>query len=453
MIELIRLKNFVNKLYLSSPFLVKRIFANAEALRRDRYRRFDKSEQVDFQKNMLERTSYFNVEQINDFIKDAADNVEYYAFLRGCRIESVKDFEQIPLLTKQIIREAMEKLISKKVKNKKELWAGSSSGSTGMPLKYYRDKQSINIERLQYDAFYKYCGCDTNNKRVRISGVKVAKFDRQKPPFWLYIDKYKQLQCSAYHISENSFRDYIKAIKKIGPAFATGFPSGWAALAELMIEDGSKYNGFKAIITDSEGLSTEQQKKIEKAFNCRVYQTYGLGEVGMCAVQCEKSHYHILPTYYVEVVDNEGKTVEDGTEGEIVVTDYYSRSYPFIRYGTGDLGIMRHDDCGCGIKTPYLTEIIGRIEDYILTKDGRKVKRLSLIVKPAIGIRESQIIQVSKDQIVINVVPDVNFDEESMKNVIETAKEFVGDMNISWKAVDKLERMQSGKLKFLIRKF
>lgn len=401
---------------------------------------------------MLKNNQYFDEERSRSFINEVANNVEYYAFLKGMNVDSKSDFQQVPLLTKQKIREFKEKLISKKVKQKKELWKGSSSGSTGMPLKYYRDKKSINIERQHYDAFYQYCGCNINEKCVRISGVKITHFERKNPPYWLYIDKYKQLQCSAYHISKNTYKDYIKIFEKISPTYATGFPSGWAGLAELMLEDGIVYRGFKAIITDSEGLSQDQRKKIEKAFDCPVYQTYGLGEVGMCAIQCEKGHYHILSSHYVEIVDNEGKNVEDGIAGEIVVTDFNSNDYPFIRYATGDRGIMCHDDCGCRIKAPYLTKIIGRIEDYILTKDGRKITRLTQLVKPAIGIKESQIIQPSRDEIVINVVPNYNFDEESMKLVVKQAKEFVGDIDVSWQAVDRLERMPSGKLKFLIRK-
>ncbi|CAN7194122.1 AMP-binding protein [Peribacillus frigoritolerans] len=446
------MKDIIHKLYLNSPFIVKRILANVEAIRRDRYRKSNTSNQIDFERKMFEQKSYFDSNRIRNFIHEASNYVEYYAFLKGYKVDTIQDFEKIPLLTKQKIRETNELLISNKIKDKKELWAGSSSGSTGKPLKYYRDKESINIERLQYNSFYQYCGCNINNKRIRISGVKIAKFQQKKPPYWLYIDRYKQMQCSAYHISKSTYRDYLGMFKKTGAEYATGFPSGWAALAELMIDNDLTYSGFKAIITDSEGLTLEQKVKVEKAFNCPVYQTYGLGEVGMCAVQCKNGHYHILPTHYVEIVDSEGNSVADGIEGEIVVTDFNSSSHPYIRYATGDLGIMFHDDCGCGFKTPYFTEIVGRIEDYILTKDDRKVTRLSLIVKPAVGIKESQIIQVSKDEIVINVVPDNNFDKESMKIVVETAKEFVGDMNVSWQAVSRLERMQSGKLKFLIRK-
>ncbi|EHQ89371.1 phenylacetate--CoA ligase family protein [Desulfosporosinus youngiae] len=450
------MNNSLLRIYLNSPFILKRVFANIEAVRRDRYRRFEDSSngsaEVDYGKSLVNEKFNFDINKINTLLKQASCNVKYYSFLKEHEVNSVEDFEKIPLLTKRIISLNREVLISKKIRNKKELWNGSSSGSTGTPLKYYRDKNSISSERLSYDSYYKYCGCDLNKKRVRISGVKVAHFDRKKPPYWLYIDKYKQLQCSTYHISEKSYTDYLLAFNRVNADFATGFPSGWFALAELMVEHKVTFDKFKAIVTDSEGLSMEQQRTIMKAFNCPVYQTYGLGEVGMCAVQCQKGNFHILSTHYVEIINSNGEKVIDGEDGEIVVTDLNSANYPFIRYATGDLGIMHHNDCGCGIKTPYLSKIIGRVEDYILTKNGRKITRLTMIVKPAVGIKESQIIQVSRDEIVINVVPDFNFVEESMRLVLETAKEFVGDMIVTWKTVERLERMPSGKLKFLIKR-
>ena len=47
-----------------------------------------------------------------------------------------------------------------------------------------------------------------------------------------------------------------------------------------MLEEGVLY-WVKAIITDSEGLNPIDVQN-RKGFNCKVYRTYGLGEVGMC---------------------------------------------------------------------------------------------------------------------------------------------------------------------------
>lgn len=446
------MKDIIFNFYLRSPQIVKRIFANIEAIRRDKYRRIWGQKPIVFSEDITGSSEEVYIEKINSLLRYASENCDYYSFLRDeYTINQLKDFSSIPLLSKQDIRDNAAEIVSN-ITNIKKLWKGSTSGSTGTPLRYYRDVKSVNNERLWYDAYYSHCGCDINDRHVRLSGVKVASFDKQKPPYWIYIDKYKQLQCSAYHISRETYREYIKAFIKYETSYATGYPSCFSALASFMYEDGISYDGFKAIITDSEGLLPEDKEKIEKAFKCNVFKTYGLAEVGMFAVQCASGNYHILPSHYVEIVDSTGKVMPDGIEGEIAVTDLNSFSYPFIRYKTGDLGIIQHNACECGLSQPYLTDITGRVEDYILTPEGRKITRLTLIVKPAVGVKESQIIQISADEIIINVVPDHDFDENSMQKVLDTAKNFVGNMKVSWRIVDQLERMPSGKLKFLVRK-
>lgn len=444
------------KMYLKSPNLVKRLLVNIEATRRDYYRRSSESSGENNKDTIIDRMMNYNhsvnLNYFNNLLQYVNKHVPFYEGRSTMRINSLEEIGLIEILTKKKIRESRNLLIADNANIRKDLWYGNTSGSTGSPLVFFKDKKSMKSERESYDSYYKYLGCDIKKTRVRISGVKVTTFDRKKPPYWLYIDKYKQLQCSAYHISKYTYQYYLNEFKKRKVQFGTGFPSGWTALAEVMIDNNTIFEGLKAIITDSEGLSEENKLKIEKAFKCPVYRTYGLGEVGMCAIECECGNYHILPTHFVEVVDQEGNIQPDGTEGEIVVTDYNSHRYPFIRYATGDLGIMYHSECLCGMKSPYLSKITGRVEDYILTKDGRKITRLTKIVSPAVGIRESQIIQESLDMITINVVPDNDFEEDSMKKVIDLAKEFVGDMEVHWNKVEQLERMPSGKLKFLIRK-
>ena len=211
---------------------------------------------------------------------------------------------------------------------------------------------------------------------------------------------------------------------------------------------------LKGLITDSEGLTAEEKYTIEKSFDCPVYQTYGLGEVGMVAVECKKNHYHIFTDRcLVEIIDPNGDVVRNGEIGEIVVTDLNSFNAPFIRYKTGDLASLNTQPCDCGWKTPYLENLCGRLDDYILTPAGKKIGRLSHIAKPAIGVLGMQIIQTTRSNVEINVLPASDFDERSMMNVIKVAKELLGsEIDISWKEVDILEKASNGKTRYVIRR-
>lgn len=443
-------------MYPKTPQWAKRLLFNIEAIRRNGYRRSEAymqiSEALDFEK-LVNLPDELIKNNLNELLSYANRNVLYFKNqFDEIKIDRYEDLELLPTLSKQDLRNNREKFIANDT-NKKKLWDGSTSGSTGSPLKFYKDPDSLLYNQIIYDKYYQFLGCDITKKRIRLSGVKILPFSRTKPPFWVYVDVFRQLQCSVYHISNSTFMYYLDRFKKLNAEFGTGLPSAWFELSKLMNENNIQIEGLRAIITDSEELRDEQRFEIRKAFNCDVYSTYGLGEVGMFAVECSNHNHHIISyTHFAEVVDSDGNQVLDGEIGEIAVTDFHSKMAPFIRYRTGDLGIMFHQDCGCGIKSPFLSEIVGRLEDYIITKDGRKFSRVSLIVKRAKNIKESQIIQTSRDQLLIRVVPDKGFNPESMKDVISDAHEFVGEMEVLWEAADQLERMPSGKVKFLIRK-
>ena len=78
---------------------------------------------------------------------------------------------------------------------------------------------------------------------------------------------------------------------------------------------------------------------------------------------------------YVEIVDNEGKEVQDGKDGSIIITTLNNHAMPFIRYKIGDRGVIdhNHDVCKCGNKSPVLKLSSGRVNDYIVLDDGSRI--------------------------------------------------------------------------------
>lgn len=196
-----------------------------------------------------------------------------------------------------------------------------------------------------------------------------------------------------------------------------------------------------------------QKKVVEKAFACPVYQTYGSSELGMVAVQCEKGHYHLLDRIHVEVVDSQGRVLPYGEEGEIVVTDLRSFDAPFLRYRSGDLGILEKDACGCKWKGPYLSSIAGRVEDYVVTSKGLRMTRVNRIVKGVEGIKAMQIVQDRPGQLHVRVIPDEHFSPEEMKKMHKKGESFMGKIDFSWEIVETLETTASGKVRYLIRNF
>ncbi|MDP4152168.1 MAG: AMP-binding protein [Bacillota bacterium] len=445
--------SFLKKVFVKAPFFVKRIFINAEAVRRDYFRRYgDYNELLKNADINYIMTSGYNVEKEELFrklIENASLHVPKY---RNCTALSLSEIGKLPLLHKSDIREHYDEYLSDKI-DKKTCFKGITSGSTGTAVSYYRDRESVRLSQLYAEKLLEFAGLRQGDRRARISGVSLIPFECEKPPFWVYIDRYKQLQMSAYHIKSGNAGKYINAMRRYNVTFGTGYATAWLFLAEYVLKENLTVPKLSAIVTDSEGITQSQQEKVEKAFNCPVYQTYGLSETGQLAFQCRHGSYHIVPSVcHIEILDSDGKPAPKGTLGEIAVTSLIANDTPVIRYLTGDLGVMGKEPCACGWNTDYLEHIEGRVDDYILTPDGRRIGRLSHIAKTMKGVLQSQIVQTAPDSVVIRVVQDRDFDESSMEETVKNAAAYLGNMKVRWENTNELERTKNGKVRFVIRK-
>ncbi len=67
---------------------------------------------------------------------------------------------------------------------------------------------------------------------------------------------------------------------------------------------------------------------------------------------------------YIEIIDPEtGENVEDGVEGEIVITTLVKEGAPLLRFRTHDLSRIIPGACPCGRAYPRLDVIKGRSDD------------------------------------------------------------------------------------------
>lgn len=449
------------QLYEGAPRWLQRLLVNAEALRREWFRRSGdyralvRAYDPAFHGRPLAEQEAAQVEALNHMIAAARQAVPFYReSLPDIRLRSVGDLRRLPIVEKDDIRSVPLAFVSERA-SRRSLWARKTSGSTGTPLTFHLDREATRHQQAAADAMLAHYGCRFGEPRARFSGAYVTPYAQTRPPFWIYIDHYKQLQCSSYHLAPQFYPHYLRALKDAKVTYGTGYPTSWHLLATYLLESGAPPPRLRAIITDSEGISLEQQEVVERAFGCPVYQTYGTGEIGQVVWQCPHKRYHVLTRSAVlEIVDDGGRPVAPGETGEIIATSLSGPNTPFIRYRTGDLATLAADDCPCGWHSPSWTAIEGRVDDRIKTPDGRWVGRLSHVTKPGVGIRESQIAQVAADRVVIRVVPDAHFDPASMEAVVAAAHRYLGSaMRVSWEKVERLPRMRSGKLRHVVREY
>jgi phenylacetate-CoA ligase len=129
----------------------------------------------------------------------------------------------------------------------------------------------------------------------------------------------------------------------------------------------------------------------------------------------------------IEIVDEDGSLVPNGTAGEIVVTHLESHDFPFLRYKTGDIGILSDDTCSCGRGLSILKSVEGRSTDFIVTSRGTIMHGLALIyvVRDIEGIKEFKIVQEDYDKR-ITIKSDSSFlSMRPLQNIRKTSLEKV----------------------------
>ncbi len=107
-----------------------------------------------------------------------------------------------------------------------------------------------------------------------------------------------------------------------------------------------------AVLLSTDHVPDAVVRAIEAAWDCAVYNHYGMSEMGLGGgVECDAHRgYHLREAdLLVEIVDPQtGQPVADGEVGEIVVTTLTREAMPLIRYRTGDLSRFVPGSCECG---------------------------------------------------------------------------------------------------------
>ncbi|HYF96243.1 MAG TPA: AMP-binding protein [Symbiobacteriaceae bacterium] len=138
-----------------------------------------------------------------------------------------------------------------------------------------------------------------------------------------------------------------------------GLPSYLLALLER-----GRDLALKKAFVSAEPLPPSLRTRLQ-AFGVDVYQGYGTADLGLVAYECSaKAGMHLDDGVMVEICDPAGRPVPEGEVGEVVVT-LLSKTYPLIRFGTGDLSALLPGPCACGRPAPRMRGWLGRATDVI----------------------------------------------------------------------------------------
>ena len=162
-----------------------------------------------------------------------------------------------------------------------------------------------------------------------------------------------------------------------------------------------------------------------------------------------------MPDYgYVEIIKEDGgPCYEEGDEGEIIGTNLFNFSMPFIRYKTGDWAKRLSSKCECGRNWDRITGVKGRWKkEFVVGSSGAKISTAALNMHGDLfnSVQRFQYFQDKPGEMVIKILPKKEFSSKS-KDLIESAyKKKVGDeLQVKIRIVDDIPLTKRGKVKML----
>ncbi len=405
-----------------------------------------------------DRIAALQFTRLRELLLDVAAHVPYYreTFAQigfdPASVQSVADLSHLPFLTKAVIRANSDKL---KHANARGLARFNTGGSSGEPLIFF-----IGDKRVSYDVAAKWRATrwwdvDIGDPEIVVWGspIELGKQDRIKQAR----DKLMRTQLlPAFEMSEAKLDGFIATIRSVKPRMLFGYPSALMHIAK----HAKKRNvvmtdlGIKVAFVTSERLYDEQRATIGEVFGCKVANGYGGRDAGFIAHECPEGSMHLTADdIVVEIVDEQGQVLPAGQAGEIVVTHLSTNDFPFIRYRTGDIGVLGSTACKCGRGLPILQDIQGRSTDFVVASDGTVMHGLSLIyiLRDLPGVKAFKVIQESRALTRVLLVTENGFPANAGQQIIEGFRRRLGgDVSVVMELVENIPAEKSGKFRYII---
>jgi phenylacetate-CoA ligase len=386
---------------------------------------------------------------LNRVIGHARETVPYY---RGLGFQC-NDLAQFPLLSKELVREQSDRLISDAHRHE-FLIEKKTSGSTGVPLRIRIDSRGMAWKRAATLRSDEWSGWTRGQSVAKAWGNPEYRHHGFKG--WMRNQFHERaIHLDTLKMDDAALRQFANQLIRRRFGLIYGHAHSVYLVAQFLRDHGMTPKPPSGIITTAMVLHDFQRRLIEDVFHCPVTNRYGCEEVSLIACECPAHQgLHInVDSVFVEILAN-GQPVRPGQAGKIIITDLSNFAMPLIRYEVGDVASWADGTCPCGRPSPRLVSIEGREADYVVTGSGQLVSGISLTENFATlvpGIAQLQIIQERIDHFRFRIVRGPDFSAESERRIAQLVRERFGTpTRFTCEFVNRIPQEPSGKYRFCI---
>jgi len=314
-------------------------------------------------------------DRLRSTVGSAYENVPFYRKqmeelgVEPADIGSVDDVTKLPMTTKEDFRdEYPDGLFAVDHDDVHRIHA--SSGTTGKPKIVAYTDSDVDV------------WSEVMARSLAASGVEPGETVQNAYGYGLFTGGLglhygaEELGCTVIPIGGGQTQRQVEMMVDLESDVLACTPSYALYFAETAEETGHDPRDLpvSTVVFGAEPCTDPMREEIERRLDANGIDLYGLSEIVGPGVSNEcveaKNGLHIWEDRFLpEVVDPAtGEPVEEGEEGELVLTTLSKEALPVLRYRTGDLTTLYYDECECGRTMVRMDNVTGRTDDLIIVR-------------------------------------------------------------------------------------
>jgi phenylacetate-CoA ligase len=378
-------------------------------------------------------------------------------------IHSMYDLRRVPILSRLTWQEHFDKFCAEQLpQGTVALDEDRTSGTSGVPVRVLK----TNMFYVWWLAFYlrdlEWSGLRPNGTMASIratlkTGAELERLlQGQRMPCWNPILEPLLETGPLYGMDiRQDPRRQIEWLQEVNPDYLLSQTTNLELLAGMLMDDPRRFPKLSVIQAISETLTEDAQTRIEAAFQAPVKNLYSCAEAGYLASPCPAGyglHVH-AENVIMEILDDADQPCKAGETGRVVLTILHNFRTPFIRYEIGDVATLAPEPCPCGRGLPLLTRVHGKVRPHFRLIGGRRKHSSDLVhaITTVGGHHQHQVIQKALDQVIVRIVPNLDWTADHGRNLIDAVHVFFeAPVTVQLETKQRLELLAGGKLQSMI---
>lgn len=379
-------------------------------------------------------------------------NNSWYRHMVGT--DMLSDWSDIPVLTKSDVQRPIKGMLSDGYSDQ-NVYLNNTSGSTGQPFHFAKDKFSHAMTWAYIISSYKKLGLDYGRSlQARFFGIPLSagKFIKEQIKDILSARE----RFPVFDLSDCQLEKYLKRFHEREFQYIYGYTSSLVLFGKFLLSRGLKLceicPTLRFCIVTSEVCSDDDRELLRRAFGIKVVNEYGAAELDIIAFEDKDGDWLLNEeNLYIEVIGADGKPVKDEQEGSVVVTSLYNKAMPFIRYNLGDIISVWGERKGVHRRIKTMQ---GRTNDVAILPSGKKAPGLTFyyvsksLLEGGGFLKEFTIKQLELDHFHFEYISEGELTGDQKRKVSAMMDLYLEpNLRATFERVDRIERSGSGKFK------